>query len=253
MIFGKVEFMRTESFFSTSNKASVVKVVQALFLIILVLTQKANPMAIVFVYVFETVVIGVINAVKLLYLSIYNPDKNSADYWLHFLTIPFFVLHFGGFVAIQTIFIYTGFAIYDDNLSTSLSWKNYQAIFEMDGFLWVFVSVVITNFFSFYNAFLKPKKYKQPDVAMYFIKPYIRIFVQQFLAIVPFLFLVFTNKVGMIAAILLVLMRTFVDFYFQQFSNNPIAIKKLALKIMNKDNPNELPKIEKSLQVFFEE
>uniref|UniRef100_UPI00404ADB41 DUF6498-containing protein n=1 Tax=Flavobacterium sp. TaxID=239 RepID=UPI00404ADB41 len=245
--------MITNSGFLKPTFSNNSKILQALFLTILVVFDKTNPMAIVFAYVFETIIIGVLNVVKLFLVSWHTKNKNNHVDWQNFLLIPFFILHFGFFVIIQTVFIYLGFAIYDESLSTSLNFKNYAAIFELKGFLWVAFSIVLTNLMGFCTAFLQPKSYKNQQANVFFLKPYLRIFVQQFLAIVPFLFLVFTNEVGKVAALLLIGMRLGLDFYFNTIANNPDKIKKLAKRIMNKEKPEELPQIEMSLKVFFEE
>lgn len=254
--FFKIDFketMITINRFLTPTFSNSSKVLQALFLTILVVFDKTNPMAIVFAYVFETIIIGVLNVVKLFLVNCHTKSKNNKIDWQNFLLIPFFILHFGFFIVIQTVFIYLGFAIYDESLSTSLSFKNYLAIFELEGFQWVAFSIVLTNLIGFQTAFLQPKAYKNQQANLFFLKPYLRIFVQQFLAIIPFFFLVFTNEVGKVAALLLIAMRLGLDFYFYKIASNPDEIKKLAKRIMNKEKPEELPQIAMSLKVFFEE
>lgn len=85
------------------------------------------------------------------------------------------------------------------------------------------------------------------------IKPYLRIFMQQFLAIIPFFFLFFMNSVGLVAAILLIIMRTVLDYYLATIAKDSKKIKALAIRIMDQNKPEELPKIEATLKVFFEE
>jgi hypothetical protein len=213
----------------------------------------ADPMTIVFGYVFETIIIGILHLVKLFYVATYNEPKEKESKWLNFIVTPFFLVHYGFFVIIQTIFIYTAFAINDDRFSTSLSFSNYTAIFKLNGFYIVVVSIIFSHIVTFFMSFLKLEKYRNKDFGMYFIKPYIRIFVQQFLAIVPLFFLIYTNKVGTIAAVFLVVMRFFLDLYFNYVAQNPFMIKKLALTIMDKNKPNELPSIEANIKMFFED
>lgn len=228
-------------------------VANALFLIALLLVGKADPMAIVFAYVFETIIIGLVHVVKLFYIFKNNKPGKRESKVGNFLLIPFFIIHYGIFVAIQSIFLYTAFAINDERFSTSLSFSNFVQIFHLEGFKLVVLSILATHIASFYFSFLKVKKYNQQHLGAYMVKPYLRIFLQQFLAIIPFFFLFFMNAVGIVAAILLILMRTLLDYYFLSIAKDAKKIKALALRIMDQKKPEELPKIEATLKVFFEE
>ncbi|NHN28034.1 hypothetical protein FIA58_020340 [Flavobacterium jejuense] len=233
------------------NNPSIIA--NALFLIALVLIGKVDPMAIVFAYVFETIIIGLVHVVKLFYIIRNNKPGKRESKVGNFLLIPFFIIHYGIFVAIQSIFLYTAFAINDDRFSTSLSFSNFVEIFHLEGFKLVALSILATHVASLYFSFLKTKKYENQNLGAYMIKPYLRIFMQQFLAIIPFLFLFFTNAVGLTAAILLIIMRTILDYYLTTIAKDSKKIKALAIRIMDQNKPEELPKIEATLKVFFEE
>jgi hypothetical protein len=117
----------------------------------------------------------------------------------------------------------------------------------------VSISLILLHLFTFYKTFLVPKKYIDQKASLYFSKPYIRIIIQQLLVIIPFCFFFFTDEIGKTAAILLVVMQSFLDYYFYKLANNPLLIKNLANKMLDKNKPEDLAKIEKSLLVFFEE
>lgn len=206
-------------FFQNQSKTDRAIFLNAFFLIALLILGKANPMAIVFAYVFETIIIGIIHAVKLFYIIRNNkkPGKTE-DKIFNFASIFFFLIHYGFFVAIQSLILYTAFAINDDRFSTSLSLNNFKVIFNLEGFYVVATSIVLTHLAEFYFNFIKNKKYFNQNLESYFIKPYLRIFVQQFLAIIPFLFLFITNYVGIIAAQLLVITRALLDYHMNETS-----------------------------------
>ena len=226
---------------------------QSVFLIALLVLGKADPMAIVFAYIFETVIIGLIHVVKLFYVVAYNDPEKGKSKIIDYCSIPFFLIHYGAFVGIQSIIIYTGFAINDDRFSTSLSFSNFIDILNLEGFNMVVFSIIVSHLFSFYFYFLKEKKYKNENLGAYMVKPYLRIFIQQFLAIIPFFFLIFMDSVSVLAAVLLIIMRTILDFYLATIAKNPDKINKLAKRIISKNKPEELSDIEQSLKVFFEE
>jgi hypothetical protein len=236
---------------NTQNQWFVV--LNALFLIGLLLLGKADPMAIVFAYVFETIIIGIFHFIKLLIIVVGNEKQKWCEKLVDLYGSFFFFLHFGAFVAIQSVFLYTAFAIKDERFSTSLRFSNFTDLFYLEGFGVVAFSIIMRHLASFFFLFLREKKYKEASLEAYMIKPYLRIFIQQFLTIIPLYFLYFTDKVGVVAAILLIDMRAFVDFYFNRVAQNPERIKQLAMKILNKEKQHELPEIEKSLKAFFEE
>lgn len=242
-----------KTLFQNNSQTNNPIIMQAIFLIALLVIGKADPMAVVFAYIFETIIIGCIHILKLFYIVKNNNSQEGSSKLMDYFSIPFFLIHYGAFVAIQSVIIYTAFAIKDDRFSTSLSFSNFLDIYNLEGFNLVALSIITSHLFSFYFHFLKIKKYKSQDLGLYFIKPYLRIFIQQFLAIVPMFFLFLTHSVGIIAAIMLILIRVFLDFYFIMISKNPEKITKLAKRILDKNKPEELPKIEKTLKVFFEE
>lgn len=239
--------------FKYNRQTQLVIIINALFLILLLVLGKADPMAIVFAYVFETIIIGVFHFVKLFFIAVSNKYQDlSAKFFSYFGTF-FFLFHFGGFVAIQSLIIYTAFAIKDNRFSTSLRLSNFTDLFYLEGFEIIALSVIIAHIASFYFSFLMTKKYKHTTVDLYMVKPYIRIFIQQFLAIIPLFFLYFTDKVGIVAAILLIAMRAILDLVFSYIAQSPAHINVLAQKIVSKEKPQELPEIEASLKTFFEE
>ena len=54
--------------FQNQTKVNTAIVFNAVFLIVLLISGNVNPMAIVFAYVFETIIIGLIHAIKLFYI-----------------------------------------------------------------------------------------------------------------------------------------------------------------------------------------
>lgn len=238
--------------FKNNSPTQLFIVINALFLIVLLFLGKADPMAIVFAYVFETIIIGVFHFLKLLIIALHSRSTKINSKLLDLSYTFFFLIHYGAFVAIQSIIIYTAFAIKDHRFSTSLKFSNFTDLVLLEGFFVIALSIVMMHIASFLFSFLREKKYQSDTVVTTMIKPYLRVFIQQFLAIIPLFFLYFTDKVGLVAAILLVGVRAFLDFYFYQVSQNPEEIKRLATKILRKEKPQELSKIEESLKAFFE-
>lgn len=211
-----------KNFIQNQSKPNFVLLLNAVFLTILVLFDKANPMAIVFAYVFETAIIGLFHSVKLFFVIRYgNQPGKKETHFFNYLSIPFFIIHFGAFVAIQSLFLYILFASQDAQFKTSLAINNLKVIFNLKGFSLIAYSIIATHLADFFLDFIKHKKYYHQNLGTFMTEPYTRIFIQQFLAIIPFFFLIFTNKVGIFAAIFLIFLRTIVDFYLNNKSSEP--------------------------------
>lgn len=241
------------SVLKNNSPTQSVILINAFFLTALLLLGKADPMAIVFAYVFETVIIGFFHFIKLFIIVLKNETSKYGSKLMDYFSVFFFLAHFGGFVAIQSLLIYTAFAIKDNRFSTSLNISNFTDLVYLNGFKVIIGSIVISNLATLFISFIKEKKYQHASLETYMIKPYLRIFIQQFLAIVPLLFLYFTDQVGVGVAILLVGLRAFMDLYFNFLVQKPERIKYWALKFSNKNKPQEFPEIEASLKAFFEE
>ena len=235
--------------FQNQSRTNQVLLLNALFLAILVLTEKADPMAIVFAYVFETVVIGFFHVLKLSIIMKHNPSKKEESSITRVFMLVFFIIHFGFFILIQTLFIYIAFAINDDRLSTSLSSKILVNIIQLPGFKLVMAAIFITHLIDYFLDFIKNKKYENQNVELYFVRPYIRVFVQQLLAIIPFFFLLFSAKVGIIAALLLISLRTVLDFYFNRMEKNNNKTDRLASYLVKDKGIKEM---ERSLNRFLD-
>lgn len=235
--------------FQNQSRSNQALILNALFLAVLVLNGMADPMAIVFAYVFETLIIGFFQVIKLFSIIKHNQDDKSKSIGSQFVIIPFFMIHFGFFILIQTLFIYMAFAIQDDRLSTSLSSKMLTTILEFSGFKIVMTFIFITHLIDYLADFLKNKKYLHQDIGLYFIKPYTRIFIQQFLAIIPFFFLLFEAKVGVVAALLLIALRTLLDFYLNRMERNKKSSKVFDSNLVD-DKPLQIKEMERSLNRF---
>ena len=151
---------------SFQNKAVTNKalIFNALFLIFMLAVGKADPMAVVFAYVFETVIIGILHLVKLGVIVTHNKPEQGSSTLFDYFVIPFFLIHYGAFVAIQSIIIYTIFAIKDERFSTSLSLNNFVNIFNLEGFKWVAISLFVSHIFSLYFSFIKRKRRSSASV-----------------------------------------------------------------------------------------
>ncbi|WP_179343956.1 DUF6498-containing protein [Winogradskyella ursingii] len=192
------------------NKANSYAWANVFLLIVLVAIGKVEAYAILFGYFLETIIIGIFNIFKM-YLAYRHNDKKASI----FGTIVFFIMHYGGFVAIQSIFL---FAIFSFGKNSFINEpfniiENFEAVMKLDGMDLILTILVGTQLIKFILDFLMPKKYELFTVNEIMFKPYFRIFIQQFTVIIGSFFIVFSEG-SVMAAMLLIFLRFIVDFLF---------------------------------------
>lgn len=154
-----------------------------------------NSAQVFLVYCLETVIIGVINVIKMACVTLFvkprdvwnNNGSTSMVSGLFF--IIFFIVHYGFFVFIQTqIFFGVSGIIKDSSIFTSYS--KIPAVLGHDGVLLLLIFITYYTLNTLYKFFLSGE-YKTISMGELMFQPYGRIFIQQFVVIVGSMFLVF--------------------------------------------------------------
>ena len=112
-----------------------------IYLLFLLYIDKATPISILFTYFLETIVIGVFNVLKMLWSILYGKSKSSG-----YALILFFLIHYGIFVAIQSIF---GFAIFGFEGKGIIKnpfdiLDNYAAILQLENMQYAVPAIIFT-------------------------------------------------------------------------------------------------------------
>lgn len=222
----------------------------SLFYILLVLVGQLSPVEVVVVYALETVVIGLFHIVRLAsfpFLS--NIKENSIGTTVG--AVLFFTLHYGFFVFIQTTFFFVFLSFGSDVITSNLGWKNYITVLSIPKIQIALFFMMIMHGYRFYFNFLKPKIYNQCSVMVYMFQPYLRIVVQQFVAILPGLFLLIDKK-GFAVAIILIVLRTLVDVLLFHLKENENVFKKAVtyLSQPKRNSKNQKPANPEDVAVF---
>jgi hypothetical protein len=207
----------------------------AAFLIVLLLLDKADALTIVFAYFLETIIIGMLHVIKLWLCVKYGKEDTSKSQngVSGFGIIPFFMIHYGMFVAIQSIF---AFGFFDSKIPEIKSGfnliENYSYLLSQEGIQIIVASLFITNLGYFYNNFLSQKKFKDYKPSSLFFKPYVRIFVQQFVVILAGFFFVITAA-DMAAALLLIGFRLIIDLSIVSIRKDSMPFESYVKKQSN--------------------
>lgn len=218
----------------------------SIYLLFLLYLGKITPITILFVYFLETIIIGLFNALKMFW-SIRFGNHKTGGYGLIF----FFLFHYGFFIGVQSIF---GFALFQMDSSSIFKEpfqivKNYGIILGLEEMKYALPAIIFTHVGNFFSDFLKNKKYQKFLPTEIMFKPYVRIFIQQFVVILAFFFMVIGNA-GVLAAILLILFRLFVDLFFEAIKENSLLLEKISKKLANEKASSE--EIKKQLIHFTE-
>ncbi|WP_299215291.1 DUF6498-containing protein [uncultured Dokdonia sp.] len=234
------------------NKGNLFIWINAGYLILLMSIGFVPPITVVFAYFLESIVVGLLNIVKMTITTLFGRTQKADNHpsIAHFQTI-FFAIHYGGFVAIQSIFAFVLFEMDQTSVITnSLDLMgNYLKVLHFDGMGWVMMSIIAQNVGYFINNFIIKEKYHQYRAADLMMKPYVRIFVQQFVVIIAAFFVIF-YEAGIMAAILLILFRTCIDLMIVAFKEDA-RLTDLVAHLIKKDE-QDVEEVRQQLQQLTE-
>lgn len=228
----------------------------ALFYIALIVVGRLSATEFVIVYALETMIIGVFHAIKMLTITFLSSEmKNKRGEGVG-LTL-FFLVHYGFFVFIQTTFFFVFLSIGDDRVSDSFGLSSFLTVLQFKGVQMALVLMLLSHAFKYWFNFYKNYRFQEVNLALYMFQPYVRIIIQQFVAIIPGFFIVFGNG-GIAVAIVLIIIRTLVDLFFAKIKTSEVAFQKAVNFFMkdykgNNDKRLEEEKVVQFLKLITEE
>lgn len=238
--------MKLKDLFTSENKNVWLT---ALFYIALLIIGKLSATEFVIVYALETIIIGIFHAIKMLTITFLSDEmKNDKGKGIG-LTL-FFLVHYGFFVFIQTTFFFVFLSMGDDRISDSLGVSNFLTVLQIEAIQVALGLMIVTYALKFWFTFYKNKRYNNVEIALYMFQPYVRIIIQQFVAIVPGFFIIFGNA-GIAVAIVLIIIRTLVDLFLTQIKNNEVAFQKAVNYFMKDYKKNNDKRLEEEKVVEF--
>lgn len=228
----------------------------ALFYIALIVVGRLSATEFVIVYALETMIIGVFHAIKMLTITFLSSEmKNKRGEGVG-LTL-FFIVHYGFFVFIQTTFFFVFLSMGDDRISDSFGLSSFLTVLQFKGVQMALVLMLLSHAFKYWFNFYKNYRFQEVNLALYMFQPYVRIIIQQFVAIIPGFFIVFGNG-GIAVAIVLIIIRTLVDLFFAKIKTSEVAFQKAVNFFMkdykgNNDKRLEEEKVVQFLKLITEE
>lgn len=180
---------------------------QFCFYLALLFSGWSAPGDILIIYAIETILIGLFHAFRMIVLSL-NARYIETDRGIG-LTL-FFLVHYNLFTFIQTGFFFTFLASSDQRISEGFGLENLWTVLHFQRVQWAIAVLFVSLLVRLYFNFLRPANYRDIEIEQYMFVPYLRIFVQQFVAIIPGFFVMFFDG-GYAAAVLLIALRSALD------------------------------------------
>ncbi len=198
-----------------------------------------NASQVFLVYCLETVIIGIINVLKMACVTIFVRKKDtwqnggSSTQLSGWFFIFFFIVHYGFFVFVQTqIFFSVSGLVPGGSFLTSYS--KIPGLLGDNGKLMLLIFVAYYTLQNVFDFFLSGK-YKTISMGRLMFEPYMRIFVQQFVVILGSLFLSF--GAGKVFILVFVIAKIFFELFVNFNRLLEISEKRERLK-KERENKN---------------
>lgn len=183
------------------------------------------------VYCLETVIIGVVNVIKMACITLFVRkkdvwDSNSNTMQSGWFFIFFFIVHYGFFVFIQTQIFFGVSRLIPDG-SMTMDYAKIPQLLGHNGKLMLLIFIAYytaQSIFSFFSS----GNYKTISLGRQMFEPYMRIFVQQFVVILGSMFLTFGS--GKIFILIFVIAKIFFELFINFERYLALAEKRQRLK-----------------------
>lgn len=193
-----------------------------------------SAQSVIYAYIFETIIIGLIHIVKMILVVLFSEEeekkKQEKGQLVGIYSVFFFCIHYFFFVTIQMLFVFQIMNIEYENNQISSNFlefgKNFKYLFSIPDMKEAYTLIFAGNIYHTLKNYVIPKLYRKDTVAELFMQPYLRVIVQQFVAILGGFFLIIANGAKAIAVILIIV-RTFVDLIGISISQNKLMVEKV--------------------------
>lgn len=211
-----------------------------------------QPEFVVFAYFFETIIIGVIHLVKMVLAARYGPEPDpelarsyhSKGRQVAYFLIPFFLFHYFFFVFVQSVFVFAFFGSSVAGVEIREAFHvpmNYWNLLQVPDMQLLVIILIANQIAQMLRQFVATGTYRQADVGLLMMQPYIRIVIQQFVAILAGFFLFFADA-GMAAAVLVILLRALTDLLLIAARDVPAIWDSWVTQLAEKSNEPEAHK-----------
>ncbi len=250
----------SSSFFATilrPHKGNVAIWLNALWMFAGIFFLGWSASSILLAYFFETIIIGIIHIMKMLVVTYAGKTQkeaslNKKEYKEPPLSLVlFFIMHYFFFIFVQSVFLFSFMEGSDPGIKKAFNVVgNYMYVLERPDVQQAVLAIILMNVILAIRNFFIPGKQHQYTVKEMLFQPYLRIFIQQFVVILGGFFLLFGGSTG--AAIVLILLRLFIDLSLQAAAQRKEIKEKIIQKMSEKQTEEEVKKTKSMLSTFFD-
>jgi hypothetical protein len=194
-----------------------------------------NGKGIIVVYILETIIIGILNALKMLVVYLLNGTKSEAPSAPNSVSgwgiIPFFLFHYNFFIFVQSVLFFAFSSMWGP--SNGPEPFNIIANFRLyinDNTLLALGSLLAANLAYFINDFILSGAYQKETLGGLMFQPYKRIFLQQFLVIFGGFIFMLTGGISIVMG-LFVALKIIADYLTANYNNNPKVANWIKSKV----------------------
>lgn len=189
------------------------------------------------IYIIETIIVGILNAIKMLTVYLLNGAKkepkqqgNVGGFWL----IPFFLFHYFFFIFVQSVLFFAFSSIWQPHNSPEPFniFANFALYINKDTQLALF-SLLFANLTYFTEDFIVQGKYRTETMTGLMMQPYKRIILQQFVVILGGFIFMLTGGIKLVVG-LFTLLKIMADYISANYKNMP-ALKKWVIEKAQND------------------
>jgi hypothetical protein len=215
-----------------------------------------KPEVVIIAYFLETIILGLIHVGKLIIVLKYSDAQQLETPHLKnklfagIMVIPFFIFHYFFFIFIQSIFIFVMMANVLPKGSDSFNvLSNYSYLLAQHDIFMAFLALLFSNIAMTFKNFILPGEFRRTTTTKLFFQPYLRIFIQQFVTIISWFFM-FICSSALAGAILIILLRLFVDLILQAASTNQAIKAQIISSLKKGQKPEDAANTEESFNSF---
>jgi len=235
------------------NKGNIFLWINALILLAGIFIFGWPAEVVVLAYFFETIIIGLIHIVKMVWVFRYSRmqkiDYQKKGEMSAVVMIPFFAAHFFFFVFVQSTFLF-GFILKNDpNLSSFNVFNNYAYVLTKPNMPDALFVIVVMNIGMVLRNFFMSGKYNEYSVPKMFMQPYLRIIIQQFAVILTGFFFFFLNG-AIVAAVFLIIFRLILDLLLYAVVTNSLLKASLVKVLVKKQPGSTAEEIQDGVEAF---
>lgn len=220
---------------------------QAALFTVMLFAGWLTPTDVVIIYALETVIIGIFHAIRMLIVGWAGKRESGGT---TIAMVLFFCVHYGLFVFVQTTFFFVFLSFSDDRIVQGIGWENFTAVLGFEGVQWSIAVISASLFIRMVRNFILPGRFLKLELKEYMFVPYLRIIVQQFVAIIPGFFIILFNG-GYVVALVLILLRAALEMVLNRMKSNEEFIDKCVAFIVKQSATKDKPVNPEEVRNYF--